>query len=71
MELFNSCGKKTHRYSTRYRNLPNIKKHKSEEYKKSFLCKSLTYIKEIDKRIANAKNRTKFIQKYKDYIFAN
>ena len=31
VELFNSCGKKTHHYSTRYKNLPNIKKHKSEE----------------------------------------
>ena len=56
---------------TRYKNLPNIKKHKSEEYNKSFLCKSVTYIKEIDTRIANAKNRTEFIQTYKDYIFDN
>ena len=43
----------------------------SEEYNKSFLCKSLAYINEIYINIANAKNRTEFIQKYKNYIFAN
>ena len=48
IELFNSCGKKTHNYFTRYKNLWNIKKHKSKEYNKNVLCKIVSYFKEID-----------------------
>ena len=38
INLFENYGKKTHHYSTRNKNLPNIKRHKSNEYNKSFLC---------------------------------
>ena len=47
LELFNTLGKKMHRYNTRERHLLNIKKHKSELYNKNFLCKSITYYNEL------------------------
>ena len=69
IELFNIYGKKTHCYSTRYKKLPNIKRHKSNEYNKSFLCKSLMYINKIDQKILNAKSKKEFVLNYKKYLF--
>ena len=69
IELFNSSGKKTHRYFTRYKNLPNIKKHKSCEYNNSFLCKSISYLKELSLNTVNLKTKKEFILKYKNHIF--
>ena len=35
-KMFHALGRKTHGYNTRYKNLPNIKKHNSTDYNKSF-----------------------------------
>ena len=43
MQQFNlHGGLKTHRYPTRYKNLPNIQKHESKLMNQSFMCKSIT-----------------------------
>ena len=65
IKFFDTYGKKTHYYSTRYKNLPNIKRHKSNEYNKSFLCKSLVYINEIDQKTLSAKSKKEFMTNYK------
>ena len=69
MELFNNNCKKTHRYHTRFKQLPNIKKHTGTDYNKSFLCKSLTYFNELDLTLKRTKNKHEFSQKYKAYLF--
>ena len=61
---------KTHHYLTRHKNLPNIKRHKSVEYNKSFLCKSLVYINEIDQKTLNAKSKKEFTINYKRKLFS-
>ena len=47
--MFNTLGKKTHCYNTRYKNLPNIKKHTSTEFNKSFLCKGITCYSQLNR----------------------
>ena len=41
LKMFHSNGAKSHTYNTRYKNLPNIKKHTSAECNRSFLCKGI------------------------------
>ena len=65
LELFNTLGKKTHRYNTRQKSLPNIKRHKSELYNKSFLCKSIAFYNTISNKIRNTPNLKEFINMYK------
>ena len=69
MELFNNKGKKMHGYYTRFKQLPNIKKHTRPDYNKSFLCKSLTYFNELDLTLRRTRNKREFSQKYKDHLF--
>lgn len=37
INMFHLQGGKTHHYNTRYKSLPNIKKHSSTEYNKFFM----------------------------------
>ena len=53
--MFDALGKKTHCYNTRYKNLPNIKKHISIEFNKSFLCKGITYYNQLNVEIKKCK----------------
>ena len=69
IELFNKCGKKTHRYPTRFKQLPNIKKHSRTDYNKSFLCKSLTHFNELDLKIHRSKSKNEFVHNYKTHLF--
>ena len=63
--MFNTLGKKTHCYNTRYKNLPNIKKHTSTEFNKSFLCKGITCYSQLNGEVKKATNKNDFIRKYK------
>ena len=63
--MFNTLGEKTHGYNTRYKNVPNIKKHTSTEFNKSFLCKGITCYSQLNGEIKKATNKTDFIRKYK------
>ena len=69
IDLFENCSKKTHSYSTRNKNLPNIKRHTSREYNKSFLCKSLVYTHKLNYKTINSKNREEFVKNYKQQLF--
>ena len=46
------------------------KKHKSDMYNKSYVCKSLVHIKELDLEIINSKSKREFILHYKKAIFS-
>ena len=70
LELFDSLGKKTHHYNTRQKNLPNIKKHKSDLYNKSFLCKCILNYNELKSAIKNSLNIYELTNKYKTELFA-
>ena len=65
MELFDSLGTKKHNNNTREKNLPNIKRHKSDLYNKSFLCKCISYYNELNSTIKKSPTMYKFINKYK------
>ena len=69
LELFDSLGKKKHQYNTREKNLPNIKRHRSDLYNKSFLCKCISYYNELNSTIKKSLNMHKFINKYKKDLF--
>ena len=69
IDLFNNSSKKTHRYQTRFKQLPNIKKHTGTDYNNSFLCKTLTYYNELDLPLRRTKNIHEFSQKYKTHLF--
>ena len=68
LELFDSIGKKTHQYNTRQKNLPNIKRHKSDLYNKSFLCKCILNYNELNSA-KKSLNIYKFTNKYKTELF--
>ena len=70
MELFDSLGKKKHQYNTREKNLPNIKRHKSDLYNKSFLCKSISYYNELNSTIKKSPTLYEFTNKYKKELSA-
>ena len=67
--MFNEAGGKTHRYPTRQKNLPNIKKHKCDEYNKSFLCKTISNYNHLSDKMKLSNNRTEFINNYKKQLF--
>ena len=69
--MFNDAGGKKHRYPTRPKNLPNIKKHKSNEYNKSFLCKTISNYNCLTDKIKSANSKTEFINNYKKHLFGN
>ena len=69
--MFHTLGKKMHHYNTRYKNLPNIKRHTSTEFNKSFLCKGITYYSQLNGEIKNAKNKDDFVCKYKLNLYKN
>ena len=71
LNMFHTLGKKTHHYNTRYKNLPNIKRHTSNEFNKSFLCKGITYYSQLNGEIKNAKNKDDFVRKYKLNLYKN
>ena len=69
LEMFDTQGKITLKYSTRNKNLPNIMKHISTEFNKSFLCKSIWHYNTLSSNIKNATNLNDFIARYKAHIF--
>ena len=51
LKMFHNYGRKNHPYNTRNKDLPNIKKHKSDTYNKSFLCKRLYNFSTLKKNL--------------------
>ena len=71
LELFDSLGKKTHQCNTRQKNLPYIKKHKSDLYNKSFLYKCILNYNKLKSSIKSSLNIYELTNKYKRELFAN
>ena len=69
--MFNEAGGKTHRYPTRQKNLPSIRKHKSDEYNKSFPCKTISNYNGLTDKIKLSNSRIEFINNYKKQLFDN
>ena len=70
LKMFYNYGKKNHPYNTRNKDLPNIKKHKSDSYNKSFLCKSLYNFSTLKKNLRLSKSKKEFVSSYKKQLFA-
>ena len=66
LDLFN-VNKKIHWYNTRFKNAPNIYRHKSNAYNKSFLCKSLSNFNTLNQQLKNVKDIFNFVNIYKIY----
>ena len=71
LEMFRTFGKKNHHYDTRNKNLPNIRKHKSNSYNKIFLCKSLHNFSMLKKEIQMSKTKKEFVDHYKKHLFSS
>ena len=61
-------GKKAHRYPTRNKHVPNVQRHYSELYNKSFLCKSITAYNDLPLKLKNVVNTTTFIRELKHHM---
>ena len=61
-------GKKAHRYPMRNKHVPNVPWHYSEQYNKSFLCKSVTAYNNLPQKLKNVVNTTTFIRELKQYM---
>ena len=64
-------GLKTHKYETRNKNVPNILPHKSKEFNKSFLCKSIIKYQMLDKNTKRCKKLNTFVKYVKKRLLAN
>ena len=61
-------GKKTHHYPTRMKSMPNIQKHASETFNKSFICRSIWEFNKMPDSIKNSKSIRHIIMKYKSNL---
>ena len=69
LNLFDKFGgQKSHRYPTRNKHVPNVQWHHSEQYSKSFLCRSVTDYNKLPYRLKLVDNTTIFIRQLKKYI---
>ena len=61
LNIFNSHrGRKSHRYPTRNRHVPNIQKYHDAKFNKSFLCKSLQEFIWLPNSLKHEKNSHRF-----------
>lgn len=56
---------KTHKYATRQKKIPNLPRHHTTKYNKSFLNQSLKTFSELDKSCRESPKLSQFIQKVK------
>ena len=61
-------GKKSHRYPTRNKSTPNIQKHHSMLYNKSFLCQSIKQYSQLSNCVKKEPNVFKFVKKLKKHL---
>ena len=68
-ELMNARGgKKIHRYPTRGKSVPNIQKHTSEIFNKSFIRKSMSEFSKLPDSIKNSKSIGNIVKKFKSRL---
>ena len=68
-ELMNARGeKKFHRYPTRGKSVPNIQKHTSEIFNKSFIHRSMSEFSMLPDSIKNSKSIGNIVTKFKSSL---
>ena len=60
INIYKKEERKQHRYPTRRKNIPNIRKHQDSLFNKSFLCKSLVFYGELPDITRNLRNYNLF-----------
>ena len=72
IQIFNfDGGKNQHTYPTRNQNVPNIQKHDTLLFNRSFLCKSLTEFSQLPMYLKMEKNHNKFLKQCKQHLTQN
>ena len=61
-------GRKVHRYPMQNKHVPNVQRHYSELYNKSFICKSITAYNVLPQKLKKEVNTTTFIQELKCHM---
>ena len=68
IKLFNRFdGKKQHRYPTRNKHVPNIQRHQSELYKRSFVCGSICENNKLPLHLRQQTNSNIFYRELKQH----
>ena len=68
IKIYRKEERTQHRYPTRRKNIPNIRKHQDSLFNKSFLCKSLVYYSELPTKLRDLRNPNLFKWKLKEYL---
>ena len=68
VNIYKKEERKKHRYPTRRRNIPNIRKHQDSMFNKSFLCKSLVFYSELPTKLRDLRNPILFKHKLKEHL---
>ena len=68
VNIYKREEKEKHRYPTRRRNIPAIRKHQDSLFNKSFLCKSLVYYSELPTKLRDLRNPVLFKHKLKEHL---
>ena len=66
IDIYRKGEKKRHRYPTRRKNIPAIRKHQDTLFNRSFLCKSLVYYSALSTELRDLKNYILFKKKLKN-----
>ena len=61
-------GKKTHRYNTRNKNMPNIQKHNTTTFNNSYLCRSINSYSELPAKLKRRKNIKSFSKALRTHL---
>ena len=68
IDIYRKEEKKRHRYPTRRKNIPAIRKHQDTLFNRSFLCKSLVYYSALSSELRDLKNYILFKKKLKNHL---
>ena len=68
VNIYKREEKKRHRYPTRRRNIPAIRKHHDSLFNRSFLCKSLVYYSKLPTKLRDLRNPVLFKHKIKNHL---
>ena len=67
--IFNAHrGKKTHRYLTRNRQTPNVQRHHSTKFNRSFLCQSIMEYSKLSENLKRETHPTQFERLLKKHV---
>ena len=62
-------GRKTHRYPTRNKHIPNLQKGESEQYQSSFLCRSIVEYNKLPNSLKTTNSTRAFLSHLKKVFF--